>query len=305
MRRRTVSVLLAVVVVAGAAACGSDGEGGSDGRLRIVAGFYPLEWMAASVGGPHVEVESLATGGQEPHDLELAPRDVAALVDADAVVYLSGFQPAVDEAIDQAEPDARLRRRTVRRSRPRGRRGHGRSALLARPGAPPRGHARVRRASCQKPTRRTRADYAAGRAEVDAKLAALDADLREGLASCERRPAGHQPRRVRLPRGAVRPDTGRHQRVRPPRPSPRRPTSPRSRGSSRSTTSARSTSRRSSARTSRRRSRRDRRPHRGPRPDRGADGIVGRRRLPRGDALEPREPPHRAAMPVTARQPCP
>ena len=40
-------------------------------------------------------------------------------------------------------------------------------------------------------------------------------------------------------------------------------------------------------------------------PIEGLTGIVGRRRLPRGDALEPREPPHRAAMPVTARQPCP
>ena len=185
MLRRTASVLLAVVVVAGAAACGSDGEGGSDGRLRIVAGFYPLEWMAASVGGPHVEVESLATGGQEPHDLELAPRDVAALVDADAVVYLSGFQPAVDEAIDQAEPER------VFDAAP--------SADLDRVDdegtadphfwldpvrlrAVTRAFARF--LSEADPTHAR--EYAAGRDEVDAKLAALDADLREVLASCER-----------------------------------------------------------------------------------------------------------------------
>ena len=40
-------------------------------------------------------------------------------------------------------------------------------------------------------------------------------------------------------------------------------------------------------------------------PIEGLTESLGRRRLPRGDAREPREPPHRAAMPVTARQPCP
>ena len=37
----------------------------------------------------------------EPHDLELTPQDVAAVGEADLVVYLSGFQPAVDAAVEQ------------------------------------------------------------------------------------------------------------------------------------------------------------------------------------------------------------
>jgi zinc transport system substrate-binding protein len=101
---RAVALTLAVVLAGTMAACGS-GTGTDDGKLRVVAGFYPLAWMAESVGGRHVDVESLTAGGQEPHDLELAPRDVAELVDADAVVYLSGFQPAVDAAVDQASPE--------------------------------------------------------------------------------------------------------------------------------------------------------------------------------------------------------
>jgi len=44
-------------------------------------------------------VHNLTKPGAEPHDLELTPRDVAELADADLVVYLSGFQPAVDTAV--------------------------------------------------------------------------------------------------------------------------------------------------------------------------------------------------------------
>jgi zinc transport system substrate-binding protein len=44
-------------------------------------------------------VRSLTKPGAEPHDAELTPRDVAALSRSDAVLYLHGFQPAVDQAV--------------------------------------------------------------------------------------------------------------------------------------------------------------------------------------------------------------
>ncbi|MGY1680219.1 metal ABC transporter substrate-binding protein [Geodermatophilus sp. SYSU D01176] len=71
-----------------------DGSGG----LAVVAGFYPLEWAAARVGGERVDVSSLTPPGAEAHDLELAPQDVAAVAESDLLVYLEGFQPALDEA---------------------------------------------------------------------------------------------------------------------------------------------------------------------------------------------------------------
>jgi zinc transport system substrate-binding protein len=42
----------------------------------------------------------------EPHDLELTPSQVADIGQADLVVYLAGFQPAVDEAIAENAGDA-------------------------------------------------------------------------------------------------------------------------------------------------------------------------------------------------------
>jgi zinc transport system substrate-binding protein len=77
---------------------GDDGSAEGSGRLTVLAGFYPLEWTAARVGGEHVSVSSLTPPGAEAHDLELTPQDVTAVAEADLLVYLDGFQPALDEA---------------------------------------------------------------------------------------------------------------------------------------------------------------------------------------------------------------
>ncbi|MEO5778577.1 MAG: metal ABC transporter substrate-binding protein [Arthrobacter oryzae] len=83
----------------------ASGTAGADGApLTVMASFYPLQYVAEQVGGTLVKVESLTPPGTEPHDLELSPASVASLENAAAVVYLSGFQPAVDDAIKQASP---------------------------------------------------------------------------------------------------------------------------------------------------------------------------------------------------------
>jgi zinc transport system substrate-binding protein len=76
--------------------------------LSVQASFYPLQYVTERVGGDLVQVESLTPAGAEPHDLELSPAAVDGLRTADAVVYLSGFQPAVDDAVAQAAPEHAL-----------------------------------------------------------------------------------------------------------------------------------------------------------------------------------------------------
>ena len=101
---RTISrplALLALVAALSLAACGSsEGAGGNpDATIQVVASFYPLQWVTERVGGDVVSVRNLTPTGAEPHDLELTPKDVAKIDDADLVVYLSGFQAAVDDAV--------------------------------------------------------------------------------------------------------------------------------------------------------------------------------------------------------------
>ena len=50
---------------------------------------------------------NLTPAGAEPHDLELTPREVEGILDADLVLYLGdGFQPAVEEAADESNGEA-------------------------------------------------------------------------------------------------------------------------------------------------------------------------------------------------------
>jgi len=93
---RIVLVLALAGVVAGCRASGN--------RSQVVAAFYPLAFAAQAVGGPGLEVRNLTPSGAEPHDIELTPRDVAAVQRAHLVLYLShGFQPALEEAVRGAK----------------------------------------------------------------------------------------------------------------------------------------------------------------------------------------------------------
>jgi zinc transport system substrate-binding protein len=94
---------LAVVTLAG---CGDSSAGGSSGKLDVVASFYPLEFIAKSVGGDAVNVTTLTAPGVEPHDLELTPKQVGAIAGAKLVVFEKDLQPAVDEAVAQNAKDA-------------------------------------------------------------------------------------------------------------------------------------------------------------------------------------------------------
>lgn len=115
-RRRTVGALgaagaLTALLTLGA--CGSSGSGGASGtsatgpgaaapgQVKVVAAFYPLAYAAQQVGGDAVAVTTLTPPGVEPHDLELTPSQVAQLQDADIVLYVPGFMPAVDQAVAQ------------------------------------------------------------------------------------------------------------------------------------------------------------------------------------------------------------
>ncbi|WP_018349252.1 metal ABC transporter substrate-binding protein [Longispora albida] len=98
--KRPLALLAAAALATGAlAAC--DSSGSADGKLSVVAAAYPFEWLSRQIGGDQVKVTNLVKPGAEPHDLELTPKLVAAVSEAKLVVYLPGFQPAVDSAVSQ------------------------------------------------------------------------------------------------------------------------------------------------------------------------------------------------------------
>lgn len=108
MSKRFLAAACAAATALALSACSStapsSSSGAKDGTLTVMASFYPLQYLAEKIGGEHVTVTSLTPAGAEPHDLELSPKTVDALSSADAVIYLAGFQSAVDEAIEQQAP---------------------------------------------------------------------------------------------------------------------------------------------------------------------------------------------------------
>lgn len=175
--RPALGAAAAVAMATTAAACGDEPD---DGRQRVAAGFYPLEFVAERVGGQRVDVVTLTAPGVEPHDLELDPGQVDEVQTADVVLYAGGgFQPAVEAATRDAEGrvvdvleaveviggDPHVWLDPVRMQ------DVARAVAGALSGADPDGTGA----------------YQDGAARLVADLEALDAELRDGLARCDER----------------------------------------------------------------------------------------------------------------------
>src|SRR5581483_9152504 len=147
--------------------------------IRVVASFYPLAWAVEQVGGQHVRVTDLTPPGAEPHDLELTTGDRAAIETAALVILMGGgFQPSVEEAVAQ-RGDAALRvlSKLAAGSRTRTDPHVWLDPVLMQQVVRLVGRAIGRRAGFD--------DTAAVRRVTD-RLGELDAQYRQGLASCDR-----------------------------------------------------------------------------------------------------------------------
>ncbi len=188
------ALLLAAGCSGGAAGPGATGQ---PGQLDVVAAFYPFQFLAERVAGPHASVTSLTTPGAEPHDLELTPRQVASISTADLIVYEHSFQTAVDEAVEQSGNQHVLDAAAVVPLQPLTSGGHEEHAgekddhggldphvwldptqMVTLAGA-------VRDQLSDLDPEHA-ADYQRNAAALEAELTTLDQDFRSGLARCER-----------------------------------------------------------------------------------------------------------------------
>jgi zinc transport system substrate-binding protein len=175
MRTRTsiaVTVLLLVL-----AACGRGG-GSDDGRIDVVAAFFPAAELARVVGGPHVRVIDLTPPNAEPHELEPGADDIDRIQDAEVVVFLGrGFQPAVERAVRRADG-----RRVDLLAKVEGDDPHvWLDPVAMRSLAQPVAEA----LAAQDPEHAD--DYTARASDFTARLTALDEDYRTRLRQCDRR----------------------------------------------------------------------------------------------------------------------
>ncbi len=87
-RRLAAALILAAIttVAMGAAYVARPQPQGSD-KIRVVASFYPLAYMAEAIGGDDIEVTTLIQPGLEPHSWQPSAGDLVACSDADAIIY--------------------------------------------------------------------------------------------------------------------------------------------------------------------------------------------------------------------------
>ncbi|MER7336080.1 MULTISPECIES: metal ABC transporter substrate-binding protein [unclassified Micromonospora] len=208
--RTLAAATTALLALGGVAACSDDGAGTDPQRVDVVAAFYPLQFLAERIGGDAVKVTNLAKPGAEPHDLELNPGQVGDVSQAELVVYLKGFQPNVDEAVEQNAGDRAFDVATVQPLRDAAAGGHdhdhgheGEGEAAGETHAEEEGGGKdphlwldptrlatvgdklAERLGKADPERA--ADYTARAATLRTELEKLDADFTAGLKTCQRR----------------------------------------------------------------------------------------------------------------------
>ena len=104
MRKGMTTIICAAAIGALAlSGCSNTAQTSEKGKVNAVASFYPLAYVTSQVGGEMVNVTNLTPAG-EAHEVELSAKDLTTMSQADALIYLSGFQSAVDDAVKEAAP---------------------------------------------------------------------------------------------------------------------------------------------------------------------------------------------------------
>jgi zinc transport system substrate-binding protein len=100
MRRIAVLVLGLALVAGLTTACRAPRQHAH----TIVAGFYPLYFIAERVAGRYNDVVDLTPPGVEPHEYELTVRQVASIDLANVGFYEHGVAPSIDQAMANDSP---------------------------------------------------------------------------------------------------------------------------------------------------------------------------------------------------------
>lgn len=75
----------------------------SNGKVKVVATFFPMYDHVKNVGGDRVDVSILLPPGQEIHDWDPTPEQITRVADAKVIVYNgAGLEPFIDKILQVA-----------------------------------------------------------------------------------------------------------------------------------------------------------------------------------------------------------
>jgi len=81
------SVMIVIVVVAGAVYTMSQRPGAEAGTINVLASFYPLAYFASEIGGEYASVTPLIPYNTEVHSWQPSTSSILAASDADILIY--------------------------------------------------------------------------------------------------------------------------------------------------------------------------------------------------------------------------
>ncbi len=107
MRTRFSLIALAAAALAltcPLAGCGTtSAPANHPGKKVIYTTFFPVQDLTSRIVGDKMEVKTIISGNQEPHDFELNTQDMAKITDADLVIYngagMESFVDALKESV--------------------------------------------------------------------------------------------------------------------------------------------------------------------------------------------------------------
>lgn len=111
LRKKSVMIpfLLTLLISVVLAGCGKSQATLVNGKVNVVASFYPLYDFAKKIGGDHVNAINLVPAGVEPHDWSPKSRDMQNLSKAQMFVYLgAGFEGWVQDTLDSLPKDSKV-----------------------------------------------------------------------------------------------------------------------------------------------------------------------------------------------------
>ena len=102
MKKRTVCLLLALILSLTAAGCAAERPRNGD-KLRVVCTLFPYYDFVRQIGGDYVDVTLLVAAGREVHSFEPTPLDAIRLSEADVFIYNGGeSEEWVEDMLDAA-----------------------------------------------------------------------------------------------------------------------------------------------------------------------------------------------------------
>lgn len=84
------NIFLIIIILLSIFACNNNDNKNTSDKLQIYTSIYPIYDFTKKIGGEKITVYNMTKAGAEPHDFEIASRDMANLSKADLFIYNGG-----------------------------------------------------------------------------------------------------------------------------------------------------------------------------------------------------------------------